>query len=335
MVAPATDMTGVRKAAILVIALGEEAASSLCQHLPPTALQRLVAEVQGLGTVPAVEMAKVLEEYYRHLLGTPGGPARGGPEFANRLITRAFGAERARELLEGFREDETASLQTLEEADPQQLAKFLEGEGPQTIALVLAHLGSKAGPAVLLLPESVRVDAVRRLASLNAFSRETVRQILRVLDRKVKAMTHHDRHEYGGTRAVADLLNRLDPTASKSILETIEQNDVKQAVEIRNLMFTFEDLTTIPESGIRELLGQVDKKTLAIALKGASVDVKTHIFKSMSSRAVEMLKEDMEALGPVRVRDADQAKQDVVALVRKLEADGKVSLKAAGDEYVV
>ncbi|HWP85574.1 MAG TPA: flagellar motor switch protein FliG [Terriglobia bacterium] len=329
------SMTGTRKAAILVVALGEEAASDLCQHLPPAALQKLVGEIRNLGAVSPAEAAAVLEEYYRQLLGAPGGPARGGPEFAQRLITRAFGAERANELLESFSDQETASLHSLEAADPQQLARFLEGESPQTIALVLAHLGSKAAPALLLLPEAARVEAVRRLANLNEFSRETVRQILQVLDKKVQAMARHDRREYGGARAVADLLNRLDPGSSKSILETIEQSDVKQAVEIRNLMFTFEDLTTIPESGIRELLGQVDKKTLAIALKGASLDVKNHIFKSMSSRAVEMLKEDMEALGPVRLRDAEQARQEVVALVRKLESDGKISLKAAGDEYVV
>jgi flagellar motor switch protein FliG len=335
METPATAMTGTRKAAVLVIALGEEAASVLCQHLSPAALQKLVGEIHNLGPVPAAEAAAVLEEYYRRLLGSPGGPAQGGPEFANRLITRAFGADRAIELLESFREDEIASLHTLEEADPQQLAKFLEGESPQVIALVLAHLGSKAAPALLLLPENVRVDAVRRLANLNEFSRETVRHILHVLDRKVNATTRHDRREYGGARAVADLLNRLDANSSKSILETIEQSDLKQAVEIRNLMFTFEDLTTIPENGMREVLGQVDKKALAVALKGASLDVKNHIFKSMSSRAVDMLKEDMEALGPVRVRDADQAKQEIVALVRKLETEGKVSLKAAGDEYVV
>ncbi len=328
-------MTGVRKAAILFILLGEEAASVLSRNLPIDTIRKIAQEIAGIGTISTEIAFQVLEEYYQLFAGHEA-VAFGGADYANRFLIKAFGEERAKELLShmGVNEDSGVS-EILERADPQQLARFMEGEHPQTIALILAHLGAQAAPALLLLPEKIRAEAVKRLASLNQYSPETVRKILVVLERKVRMLGEQDRCAYGGAKAVAELLNRMDPTSSKGIIEMIEQGDPKQAVEIRNWMFTFDDLMTIPENGIRELLSQLDKKTLAMALKGASEDVKNHIFKSMSSRAVEMLKEDMDALGPIRVRDAEQAKQEAIALLRKLEADGKVTLKTEGDEYVI
>ena len=336
MTTASPTMTGARKAAILFVLLGEEAASTLCRHLPPDAVQRVVEEVATLGSIAPDVASQVLEEYYRLVAGHESA-ALGGADYASRFLARAFGEERARDLLSRVSlADDSAGFEALHRADPQQLARFMEGEHPQTIALILAHLGPKAAAALLLLPEKVRAEAVKRLAGLNEFSPETVRKILVVLDRKVKMLGgQQDRCAYGGAKAVAELLNRLDATSGKAILEMIEQGDPKQAVEIRNLMFTFDDLLTVPESGIREVLSQLDKKTLAMALKGASEDVKNHIFKCMSSRAVEMMKEDMDALGQIRIRDADQARQEAIAVLRKLEQDGKLTLKTEGDEYVV
>jgi flagellar motor switch protein FliG len=228
-------------------------------------------------------------------------------------------------------------LDSLQKADPQQLAKFLESEHPQTIALILAHLDVRQSTALLLkLPEASRADVVKRLAKLRAFSPEMAQKVAIVLHKRLQSLGEQSRRAYAGFKGVADLLNQLDQGSVKTILEAIEADDAGLALSIRNLMFTFEDFLSVPEAGLRELLGQLDKRVLAMALKGASEELKAHIFKTMSSRAVEMLKEDMEVLGPVRAKDVTKAQQEVVAAARKLEGEGKLVLKAEGeDEYVV
>jgi len=214
--------------------------------------------------------------------------------------------------------------------------KFIEGEHPQTVALVLAHLGARTATSLLvLLPEKMRAETIRRLAVMQQFSTEMVKRISVVLHKKLAALGEQSRRAYGGVSAVADMLNRVDPKCCEEILMAIEQEDPKLSLAIRDLMFTFEDLSTIPEASIREVLSQVDKKTLATALKGASEDLKNHFYKSMSSRAVEMLKEDIEVLGPMRSRQVHQAQQEIVNLARKLEADGKIALKAYGEDAYV
>jgi flagellar motor switch protein FliG len=266
--------------------------------------------------------------------------AQGGPEYANKLLVKAFGDQGARSLIQEVskaQELSVQSLDTLQRTDPQQLAKLIQKEHPQTIALIIAHLNGKAARAVLLLlPEKVRGQAVKRLAQMQQFSPEMVRKISVVLHRRLVAIGQQSRRAYGGVKAVADLLNQIDQVTTGGILETIEQDDAQLATSIRNLMFTFEDFIEVPEPGMRELLGQVDKKTLAMTLKGATEDLKNHFFKCMSTRAVEMLKEDMEALGPIRSREVAAAQQEVVTAARRLEAEGKMVLKAEAEEsYVV
>jgi flagellar motor switch protein FliG len=229
-----------------------------------------------------------------------------------------------------------AKLDSLRKTDPQQLAKFIEGEHPQTIALILAHLESKQASMVLMrLPKELRAEPIKRLAQLRQFSPEMAQRVSLVLHKRIDALGEQSRRAYAGLRGVADLMNRLDVATGKTILEEIEGEDPKLALSIRNLMFTFEDLLTVPEAGVRELLGQMDKKTLATALRGASEELKTYIFKSMSSRAVEMLKEDMEVLGAVKSKEINKAQLEAVAVARKLEAEGKLTLSPEGeDEFV-
>jgi len=217
------------------------------------------------------------------------------------------------------------------------LAKFLEGEHPQTIALILAHLDGKQASALLMkLPEQTRAESIKRLAQLRQFSPEMAEKVSVVLNRRLQSLGEQSRKTYAGFKSVADVMNRLESATAKTILEAIEQADAKLAINIRNLMFTFEDLLGVSDVHVREWLGAMDKKTLAVALKAASEDLKNHIFRAMSSRAVEMLKEDMAALGPVRSKEVAQAQQEAVTLLRKLEAEGKVVLKADGDdEYVM
>jgi flagellar motor switch protein FliG len=319
--------------------MGEEAASTIYQTLSEKEVEVITKELAELGRVPA-EVAHVVLEEYSQLALTQGGLATGGIEFATRLLVKAFGADAANNLLQRVVRLQALSvgqLDSLQKADPQQLAKFLEGEHPQTIALILAHLDGKQASALLMkLPEQVRAQSVKRLAQLRQFSPEMAEKVSVVLNRRLLSLGEQSRKTYAGFKSVADVMNRLEPAAAKTILENIEQDDPKTAINIRNLMFTFEDLLGVADVSVREWLGSMDKKTLALALKGASADLKDHVFRAMSSRAVEMLKEDMEALGPVRGKDVTQAQQEAVTLLRKLEADGKVTLKTEGDdEYVV
>ena len=290
-------------------------------------------EIAGLTHVDAETALTVLEEFER-LVMAGDYLAQGGKEYANKLLIKAFGEEGAKELLHQVSltaEMSAGKLDSLRKADPQQLAKFIEGEHPQTIALILAHLEAKQASALLMrLPEELRAEAIKRLAQLRQFSPEMAQRVSVVLHKRLEALGEQSRRAYAGLRGVADLMNRLEITTAKTILEGIEKEDPKLALSIRNLMFTFEDLLTVPEAGIRELLGQMDKKTLATALRGASEELKNYIFKSMSSRAVEMLKEDMEVLGPVKSREIHKAQMEAVAVARKLEAEGKLTLTPEG-----
>jgi flagellar motor switch protein FliG len=335
----ASRMKGVRKAAILMAVMGEEAASAVYRNLSEKEVQIVTQELAELGRVPAEVAYGVLEEYSQLAL-TQDYLAAGGLEFATRLLVKAFGTDTANNLLQKvvrLQELSVGQLDSLQKADPQQLAKFLEGEHPQTIALILAHLDGKQASALLMkLPEQVRAESVKRLSQLRQFSPEMAEKVSVVLNRRLMSLGEQSRKTYAGFKSVADVMNRLEPAAAKTILEAIEQDDPKTAISIRNLMFTFEDLIGVDDVSVREWLGSMDKKTLALALKGASADLKDHIFRAMSSRAVEMLKEDMETLGPVRQKDVAVAQQEAVTLLRKLESDGKVTLKAEGDdEYVV
>ncbi|HEY1270784.1 MAG TPA: flagellar motor switch protein FliG [Terriglobales bacterium] len=336
---PAGPLTGARKAAILMALIGEDIASEIYRHLEEQDVQRLTEELSDLHYVPPDTALKVLEEYSRLAL-TQDYLAQGGMEYANKLLVKAFGEAGARQLLDQVSrtaEMSASKLDSLQKADPQQLAKFLETEHPQTVALILAHLDAKQASVLLMrLPEALRGDAVKRLAQLRQFSPEMAQRVSVILHKRLESLGEQSRRAYAGFRGVADLLNRLDPNTGKAILETIEKDDPKLALSIRNLMFTFEDFLSVPETGIRELLGQLDKKTLALALRGASDELKAYIFKSMSSRAVEMLKEDMEVLGAVKSKDMTKAQQEVVAVGRKLEAEGKISLSSeTEDEYIV
>jgi flagellar motor switch protein FliG len=198
------------------------------------------------------------------------------------------------------------------------------------------HVDSKQASALLMrLPEELRAEAIKRLAQLRQFSPEMAERVSVVLHKRLEALGEQSRRAYAGLRGVAELMNRLDLATAKTILEGIEKEDPKLALSIRNLMFTFEDLLTVPEAGIRELLGQMDKKILATALRGASEELKSYIFKSMSTRAVEMLKEDMEVLGPVKSREINKAQLEAVAVARRLETEGKLALTQEGeDEFV-
>jgi flagellar motor switch protein FliG len=335
----AAHLTGARKAAVLLMAVGEDVAKQILRALPEADVERLTAEFADLRGITPEISASVLEEFWE-LLETQSYMMHGGDEYAHRLLAEAFGKERADDLMLQVRraqEAEHGNLAQLERTDPQQLGKLLDSEHPQTIALVLAHLDPKRASLVLSnLSEEHRVVSIRRLAEMRQFSPEMAQKVALVLHRRLENVGDTVRKSYSGFKAVADLMNRLNAEESKRILETIEQSQPELALSIRNLMFTFQDLVTVPAASIRDIVGEVDKKQLAMALRGASEELRAAVFKAMSSRAAEMLKEDMEVMGPVRSREVAQAQQEILNLARRLETEGKVVLKLeSGDEIFV
>jgi flagellar motor switch protein FliG len=332
------NVSGIRKAAILLVAVGEELAKEILRALPEADVQRLTEELADLRSIPPDLSAEVLEEFWE-LLETQNFMIHGGLDYASRLLIDTFGKEHAEDLLAMVHRSQEAAqgnLAKLQLCDPQQLGKLLDSEHPQTIALVLAHLDPRRASMVLdNLSEEHKVVSVQRLAEMRQFSPEMAQKVAHILHRRLENVGDTARKSYSGFKAVADLLNRVNAEEAKKILETIEEGQPELALSIRNLMFTFEDLVTVPAQSIREIVSNVDKRQLALALRGANDELKAQIFKAMSSRAVEMLKEDMDVLGPVRSREVAQAQQEILNLARRLEAEGKVILKLeTGDEML-
>lgn len=333
------QLTGIRKAAILIVACGDELAKKIFQNLSESDVQRLTEEIADLKNIPPELSMQVVEEFYE-LLETQQYMMHGGLDYAAKLLTDTFGKQRAEDMMALVKRAQEAShgnLAMLQKVDPGQLGKFLEGEHPQTIALVLAHLDPKRASLVLdNLGEKQKVNAIRRLAQMREFSPEMAQKVALILHRRLESVGDTVRKSYSGFKAVADLLNRLTSESAKKILEQVEDTEPELALNIRKLMFTFEDLVTVPSTSIREIISGTDKKQLVLALRGARDDLRAHVFKSMSSRAVEMLKEDMEVMGPVRSREVSAAQQEILNLARKLEAEGKVILKVEqGDDLMV
>ncbi len=332
-------LSGLRKAAVLVVLLGEQTSADILQHLGEDEVQAVSREIARITAIPAGQAEGILEEF--HQMTVAGAyVARGGVEFARKLLLRAFPPEVARRLLDQLTKalgSEAVSFDALQKADPQQLAKFIHNEHPQTIALVLSHLNPSQAAALLIsLPPEIRSDVSQRMASLDQISPEIILKIASVIGGKLKALGEFSRESYGGVRAVAEMLNRLDSGSSRGILEAIDRQDGTLAETIRHLMFVFEDLLLIDPLGLKEVVGKVDRKVLTVALKGTSEQLRNHIMACMSQRGSEMLREDMDALGPVKIKEVEAAQQQIIAIVRQLETEGVISLKGAvGEQYVV
>jgi len=329
----------LQKAAMLLIVLGEQTSAELLQQLSEDDVQKVSREVAKLTSISSEQAEAILEEF--HGMSVAGDyVARGGIDYARKMLQSAFDPEVSKRLVDRLNKAlgaDAASFDALQKADPQQLAKFIHNEHPQTIALVLSHLSYSQGAALLTsLPAAMRADVAQRMASLDQISPDIITKIAGVIGQKLKAIGEFSRESYGGVRAVAEMLNRLDSASSRGILDHIEQQDTNLAETIRHLMFVFEDLLLIDQLGLKEVLAKVDRKTLTVALKGTSEQLRNHILACMSQRGADMLREDMEALGPVKIKEVDGAQQSVIALVRQLESQGVLSLKGAvGEQYVV
>lgn len=336
---PASTINGVQKAAVLLMMLGDETSAEIMRRLTEDEVHAVSREVARTSSIPADQVEAVLDEFHQMAVARDC-VIKGGLDYARRMLVSAFGPEAAARLLGLLTRTLHADMtdfSALQKADPQQLAKFVHNEHPQTIALIVSQLSSTQAAALLMsLPPELRADVTLRMASLDQISPEIINKIAAIIHQRLKGLGEVSRQSYGGVRAVADMLNRLDSTSSKEILEEIGQQDAKLVEKIRHLMFVFEDLLLIDVSGIKELLGKVDRKLLTVALKGTSDQLKDHLMQCMSQRGREMLQEDMEALGPVKIKEVEAAQQAIIAVVRQLEAEGVLSLKeTAGEQYVV
>lgn len=332
------QLRGVQKAAILMTVLGDDAAAVFFRNLPEDDLQMVTREIANLGRVPPQTSQQVLREYHQ-MTASREFLTQGGTDTATRLLVKAFGESGAKNMQSQMvRTDELNSgrAESLQKADPKQLARLLEGEHPQTVALVLGHLEPKQASALLMhLPRSARAESVRRLANLRQFSPAMAERISAAFHRRLRSAGELNKRTYSGFQNVAALMNIVDTETSREILESIEGQDPKLAANIRELMFTFEDFMRLDDAQLRELSSAVERNLLAMALKGASPDLRERFFKTMSARAVELLKEEMEQLGPVRSKDALRAHGEMVSVARQLEEQGKMSLRMdEGDAFV-
>jgi flagellar motor switch protein FliG len=329
-------LTGAQKAAIALMAVDEDTAAALFRHLREDEMEKVAREIAAIGSVPPELGEQVLSELNTSATGSHVPP--GGVEHARRLLSNALGQEQGRRVLERVVDSlhTAAGFASIERANPEQLSKFFLGEHPQTTALILAHLNAaSAAKLIEQLPEDMRTDVLLRLANLGEIPPDVITRVSTVIEQRLRALGAHSREQRGGVRAVAELFNCLERNVSRPALAQLENADPETATAIRNLMFVFEDLAGIEETGIREIANRADKKTLTIALKGASEAIRTRFFSNMSKRAVDLLKEEMEMLGAVRLREVERAQHEIVGIARKLEEEGLIATGAgAGEPYV-
>ena len=332
-----TVLSGVRKAAILTLMVGEGTAAEMFKHLNEDEIEAVAREVAVVGQISPDASAATLEEFHT-MWRASEYVTRGGVDYAQKLLIKTLGPDMARRVLDRVVKsfESTVAFSNLERADPQQLSKFVLSEHPQTIALLLAHLKpAQAAQLANSLPDELRVEVITRMATLDEISPDVMTRVSSVIEARLKALGTQASESMGGVRVVAELLNRLDRGVSTAVLSTIENESPDLAVSIRNLMFVFDDLLHVDDNAVREIIQRADKKTLTLALKGASEDIRSRFVNNMSKRAAQMIKEEMDVLGAVRLREVERAQQEIVGIARKLEEEGLlVTGAAAGEAYV-
>lgn len=327
------SISGPKKAAIVMVALGTKASSEIFKNLDEMEVELLTTEIARMENVSPEVRDAVLEEFHT-LAMAHQYISQGGVEYAREILEKALGSSKASEILDKVQQSiRTTGFNLLENVDPKQLVNFIQKEHPQTIALLLAHMESQhAAPIISALPQELQVDVATRIATMESISPDTLNQVEDVLVDQVKALFGGDVSEIGGVKAVAELLNSVDRGAEKNILGNLERENPELATEIKNLMFVFEDVMLLDDRSMQRVLKEIDTKELSMALKGASEELQDKFFRNMSSRAAEMIKEDMEYMGPIRLKDVEEVQQRIVDVIRRLEEDGEVIITGRGGE---
>ena len=331
------DMTGKEKAAILLISLGPEYSAQIFKHLNDEEIEELTLEIANMRKVAPLEKEKILDEFYEVCIAQEY-ISEGGINYAKDVLEKALGSQKAMDIINKL----TASLQVkpfdfARKADPSQLLNFIQNEHPQTISLILSYLPSSQSAQILsALPQAKQSEVAKRIATMDRTSPEIIKEVEVVLERKLSSLVSQDYTSAGGIQSIVDILNSVDRGTEKNIMDTLEVQDAELAEEIRKRMFVFEDIITLDSTSIQRFIREIDNKELAVALKGATEDVSNCIYSNMSKRMAEMIREDMEYMGPVRLRDVEEAQQKIVNIIRKLEEAGEIIIaRGGGDEIIV
>ena len=331
------EILGIQKAAILLIALGPEKSASIFRHLKEDEIEQLTLEIANTRSVSPEVKESVLKEFYEVCLAQQY-IAEGGIGYAKDLLQKALGEEKAQNVMTKL----TASLQVrpfefIRKSDPSQLLNFIQDEHPQTIALILSYLpASQSATIVSSLPLDKQADVAKRIALMDRTSPDVVKEIEKVLEKKFASLVNQDYTIVGGIDAIVEILNTVDRSTEKHILESLEIEEPELTDEIRRRMFVFEDILALDDKTIQRILRDVENNDLGIALKGSNEEVQNVIFNNISKRLAAMIKEDMEFMGPVRMRDVEEAQQKIVSIIRKLEDTGEIIIaRGGGDELIV
>lgn len=331
------DMIGIQKAAILLIALGPEKSATIFKHLKDEEIEELTLEIANTRSVSPQTKEDILNEFYQVCLAQQY-IAEGGIGYAKELLEKALGQDKAHDVISKL----TASLQVrpfefIRKTDPTQLLNFIQDEHPQTIALILAYLpASQASAVVSALPLDKQADVAKRIAQMDRTSPDVIKEVENVLERKLASLVNQDYTIIGGVDAIVEILNSVDRGTERHIMENLEIEEPELADEIKRKMFVFEDILSLDDKTIQRVLRDVDNNDLGLALKGTSEEVQNVIFNNLSKRLAAMIREDMDFMGPVRMKDVEESQQKIVNIIRKLEDSGEIIIaRGGGDEIVV
>ncbi len=332
-----SGLTGLQKAAVLLIALGPEKSSHIFKHLKEDEIEELTLEIANTRSITPQVKEDVIEEFYQVCLAQQY-IAEGGIGYAKELLEKALGEDRARDVIGKL----TASLQVkpfefVRKTDASQLLNFIQDEHPQTIALIMSYLSAAQSSMILsALPPERQADVAKRIAIMDRTSPDVIKEVEKVLESKLASLVNQDYTIIGGVDAVVEILNSVDRGTEKHIMETLEIEEPELADEIRKKMFVFEDILLLDDRAIQRVLRDVENSDLAIALKGSNEEVQNAVFKNLSKRLSAMIKEDMEFMGPVRMKDVEEAQQKIVNIIRKLEDSAEIVIsRGGGDEIVI
>ncbi len=329
-------LTGIKKIAIIMISLGPDVSSKILKNFRDTDIERITTEIANT-TVVDVDLRKKVFDEFLLIHEAQTYLTSGGIKYAREVLEKTLGPQKTAEIIKRLTEaSKIKPFNLLRKAEPKQLVNFINNEHPQTIALVLAYLQPEQAAVVLgSLPEELQSDITRRIATMERISPEMLREVEAVLERKLSSVVEQDFSIAGGIDTLVNILNRVDRGTEKGILEELEREDQDLVEEIRKRMFVFEDIITLDDQSIRRVLREIDFKDLAYALKGSSDDVSQRIVKNLSKRAGEMLEEDVEMLGPVRIREVEEAQQRIVQIIRRLDEAGEIIIARGGEDAII
>jgi flagellar motor switch protein FliG len=327
------ELSGVRKSAILLLSLSEEQASEILKRLPPEAVEEVSREIAGIREIPVETRQEIFGEFYNLALAN-SYLSEGGLDYAKALIRKSLSAADADRIIKQVTQQvQTTPFSFLQKAESENLLTFIQDEHPQTIALILAHLAPQKASEILVgLPSQKQIEVVKRVANMEQTNPEVIKEVERGLEHRLSDIVSQTFEKAGGVDTVAEILNLADRSTEKGIMEGLEAEDPDLVEQIRRLMFVFEDILLVNDKGIQSVLKEVDNEELALALKTASDELKQKIFKNMSERAAQLIQEDMQYMGPVRVSDVESAQQKIVDIVRRLEDAGEIIIAGRGGE---